>query len=150
MLFGPSPIFNVIFEEIRQVAAYNAERGRWAPCSATTRPDSATAIPESISEGDFEEASEFGEPTGLRVQSRYLVRSYMFRDYDRATRFTWKFLRDSIVEQIRSATEPYLNADWRLFNRQFLNQLFSNMAETNNLGHTCFSLWSGDSEVPPP
>jgi hypothetical protein len=142
---------NVIFEEIRQVlAAYNAERGALGQLLGYYTTDAATALPESISEGDFEEASEYGEPTGLRVPSEYILRGYQFKDYDRATRFTWKFLRDSTVEQIRSATDHILNADSRLVNRLILNRLFSNVAATNNFGHAVFSLWNSDTEVPPP
>lgn len=49
----------------------------------------------------FEEATEFGVPTALREPADYLRLGYNFRDYDKATRFTWKALRAMTSEQVR-------------------------------------------------
>ncbi len=72
-------------------------------------------------------------------------------DYDKAGRFTWKFLRDSTAEQIRAVGNYALAMDNKLVNGLIVNRLFSPAPQTNEFGHTCYSLWNGsDGLVPPP
>jgi hypothetical protein len=71
-------------------------------------------------------------------------------DYDKAGRFTWKFLRDSTAEQIRAVTNYAVAADNKLVNGLIVNRLFNPAAQENEFGHTCYPLWSNDGMVPPP
>jgi hypothetical protein len=61
--------------------------------------DIAEAIPQTLAKFAFEEASEFGVPKAGQAGDSLLI-GYDFRDYDRASRFTWKFLRDATARQI--------------------------------------------------
>ena len=87
--------------------------------------NTADAIPQSISDESFELASEYGEPQGLRAPSEYLLLGYKFDDYDKATRYTWKFLRSATAEQIRAITNYAMSADAKLVQGTILERLFT-------------------------
>ncbi|CAM4297928.1 hypothetical protein MB901379_03198 [Mycobacterium basiliense] len=77
---------NAIWEELRTVlATWNKERSAIAQLLSYHTTNTADAVPQSISDESFEPASEFGEPTSLRVPSEYLLLGYTLEDYDRAT-----------------------------------------------------------------
>lgn len=96
---------NVIWAEVAAVIkAWNAERSALASLLAFNTTNTADAIPQSRSVDSFEEASEFGEPEALRPPSDYHLMGYSWKDYDKASRWTWKFLRDSTAEQVRAVT----------------------------------------------
>ncbi|BDB41548.1 hypothetical protein IWGMT90018_19940 [Mycobacterium kiyosense] len=63
---------NVIWAEVAAVIkAWNAERSALTSLMAFNTTDAASAIPQSRSSDSFEEASEFGEPEGIRPPSNY-------------------------------------------------------------------------------
>lgn len=142
---------NAMWQELRTVlSAWNAERSAIAQLLSYGTTNTADAVPQSIVDESFELASEFGEPTSLRVPSEYLLLGYTLDDYDRATRFTWKALRAMTAEQVRSAVDGVLAADNKLVNGLIMRRLFDNTHGVNEWGHTTYGLWSGDSVVPPP
>lgn len=114
----------------------------------TTR--SADAVAQTLSEEEFDLASEFGEPTGIRTPKSYLTVGYPFLDYDKATRFTWRFLRDATQEQVEAVHNLVLNADNKLTTTAILRRLFTPTAGVNSDGRTVYGLYSGDGTVPPP
>lgn len=141
---------NAMWAELRQVlSTWNQERSAIAQLFAHGTTNTADAVPQSILDESFEPASEFGEPTSLRVPSEYLLLGYTLDDFDRATRFTWKALRAMTAEQVRSAVDGVLAADNKLVNGLIMRRLFDNTHHTNEWGHTCYPLWSGDGVVPP-
>jgi hypothetical protein len=141
---------NAIWAELRTVLnTWNAERSAIANLLSFSTTDTAQAVPQSILDESFEEASEFGVPTSLRVPSEYLLLGYDLKDYDRATRFTWKALRQMAAEQVRASVDGVLAADNKLVNGLILKRLFDNTATVNEWGHTVYPLWSNDGVVPP-
>ena len=118
-------------------------------CLATVRPTQPTLCRSRYSDESFEEASEFGVPTSLRVPKEFLLLGYTLNDYDRATRFTWKAFRSMTAEQVRSAVDGVLAADNKLVNGLILRRLFDKTPHTNEWGHTCYGLWSNDGATPP-
>ncbi len=98
---------------------------------------------------DFEEASEFGEPKGLRAPTALLRLGFGFKDFDTATRFTWKFLRDAAADQVRAVVNLALEADNRLVFNAVMGALFNPAARVNPEARTVFSLYNADGTVPP-
>ncbi|MGV0618154.1 hypothetical protein ABQE58_25000 [Mycolicibacterium elephantis] len=142
---------NALWTEVQSVLqAWNAERGAVASLLSRYTINAADAVPQSISDESFEEASEFGEPESLRAPSNAILLGNTLVDYDKAGRFTWKFLRDSTAEQIRAVTNYAVAADNKLVNGLIVNRLFNPTPQTNEFGHTCYPLWSADGMVPPP
>lgn len=141
---------NAIWSQIKAaIDAWNAERSALASLLSYATVNTADAVPQATSDGSFELATEMGEPESLRAPSSHILMGYTFEDYDKATRFTWRFLRDSTQEQILAAANLALAADNRLVNGTILERLFSLAPEANSHGHTCFGLWNGDAIVPP-
>lgn len=141
---------NVIWAEVVAVVkAWNAERSALASLLAFNTTNTADAIPQSRSADSFEEASEFGEPEGMRPPGEYSLMGYTFKDYDKASRWTWKFLRDSTAEQVRAVANYALEADNRLTTGTILQRLFDPTQTENEWGHPVFGLYNGDSQVPP-
>src|SRR5688500_1866312 len=75
-----------------------------------TAPTERVLIP---TQEDFEQATEFGEPRGIRLGAP-TVAGYDFDWYDLALRYTWLFLAESSAEQIRAINATALDADQRL------------------------------------
>jgi len=105
-----------------------------------------------VGEASFEEASEFGEPEGERLQLGYFQLGFDFKDYDRATRFTWKALRDMDARQVRAVNNAMLQADERLVFRKVMEAIFDNRTretDIRNNPYPVYPLYNGDDTVPP-
>ncbi|BBY37844.1 hypothetical protein MMAN_19780 [Mycobacterium mantenii] len=90
-------------------------------------------------------------PVSIRAPGNAILLGNTLEDYDKAGRFSWKFLRDSTAEQVRAVTNYALAADSKLCNGLIMNRLFDPEADSNEFGHTCYGLWNGtDSLIPPP
>lgn len=109
----------------------------------------ADSIPKGFNRNTFERASEFGEPEALRPGSYELV-GYDFEDYDRATRFTWKALRDMDARQVRASHNEALNEDSRLVTSTILRRLFDPVATTNESATPVYGLYNADGMEPAP
>ncbi|MFP1155105.1 hypothetical protein ACK280_23930 [Mycobacterium sherrisii] len=141
---------NVIWAEVAAVVkAWNAERSALTSLLAFNTTNTADAIPQSRSVDSFEEASEYGEPESMRPPSNYHLMGYTFKDWDKASRWTWKFLRDSTAEQVRAVANYALEADNRLTTGTILQRLFDPAQGENEWSHPVYGLYNGDSMVPP-
>lgn len=110
---------------------------------------SADLVAQTTEDEPFELASEFGEPTGLRPAPALLKVGYPFHDFDKATRFTWRFLRDATAEQIETIHRNMLASDNRLTTTSILARLMSPTATENSDGVPVYGLYNGDTSVPP-
>jgi hypothetical protein len=140
----------VIWDEINSVLGiYNSHRSALASLLSfhTDRPGDAVA--QAIGAEKFEEATEFGIPRGIG-RPDYIKIGYSFKDFDIASRFTWKALRSMTSEQVTGQVTRIIEADNRLVCGSILNRLFNNVPWVNDYGHTVYPLWSGDGMVPPP
>lgn len=109
-------------------------------------------IPQ-VGEATFELASEFGEPEGERLKIGYFNLGFDFRDYDRATRFTWKALRDMDARQVRAVNDALLQADRRLIFKQVMCAIFDNRERQTDIRgnpYKVYPLYNGDDVEPPP
>jgi|SRR5271166_1635651 len=143
---------NVIFDETKALlTAWNASKRALVDCLSYWHTSTGECVPQvPFSDTSFEEATEFGEPQGLRPPKELALLGFNFKDFDLATRLTWMFLRDADARQVRAQTDQALNADERLVTGSILNRLFNPTPETNSFGHTCYGLWNNDGMVPPP
>jgi hypothetical protein len=109
------------------------------------------AVPQNVAVPSFEEATEFGVPKSANVPGDSLLLGYQFKDLDLAGRFTWKFLRDADIRQVRSVMDGILSADNKLTTGTILRRLFDPTEKRNEFGHRVFGLWNGtDGLAPPP
>jgi hypothetical protein len=101
---------------------------------------------------DFEEASEFGEPKGIRPGVPFIA-GYDFTWYDLAIRYTWRFLAEASSDQIRALNASALEADLRLVWTRVMRTIFNSTnssATVNDQNVNVYRLWNADGNVPPP
>lgn len=114
----------------------------------TSKGESVLQTPSGTA--DFEEASEYGVPQGIRAEQALLPMGYTFKWYDLATRYTWKYLADATASQVSSLHNAALEADNRLVFKKVMQRLFSNTNIANEDGTPVYSLWNGtDGQTPP-
>lgn len=100
---------------------------------------------------DFEEATEFGEPKGVRLGKPFVM-GYDFKWYDIAIRYTWMFLAESTQDQIRAINNTALEGDSNLLFTRVMRTLFNPTNSTaiiNEQNVNVYKLYNGDGTVPP-
>lgn len=142
---------NSIWNQAAQaLSSWNRERSALASLISYPTVAVGDAIPQALGGANFEKASEFGEPQGLRGQPDALILGYNFEDYDLASRTTWKFLRAARSEQVLAAMNDALEADNRLVTGTLLRRLFDPTEGLNEQMHRVFGLWNGTDGMAPP
>lgn len=101
---------------------------------------------------DFEEASEYGEPVGSRIQPSYFQMGYTFKWYDLAARYTWQYLADATQAMVDSVANASVEAYYRLLMNSVLKTAFNatNLVATirgNN--YNVYKFYNADGTVPP-
>ena len=143
---------NEVWNEFQAaLQAWNAGRSRLV--SALTFNVSAPIedVPQ-LAMDDFEEASEFGEPKGIRGGGFFSL-GYDFKWYDIAARFTWKFLAEATAAQVEAVGNQVLEADNRLVFNKVLKSVFNNVNRTADIRNTAvnvYPFYNNDGTAPPP
>jgi hypothetical protein len=135
------------------LASYNQQRDRLM--AVLTFP--VTVIIEDVFQGgdvvDFERASEYGEPRGIRAAlPTYFSLGYSFYWWDLAVRYTWMFLAEATTEQVDSLNNAAMEGDNRLQFTEVMKQIFNNVTRTATIrgqNYNVYPLYNGDSTVPP-
>ncbi|WP_299052146.1 hypothetical protein [uncultured Nocardioides sp.] len=129
----------------------NAQRGALLDLltfRTTNKADLVLQAPGGTAE--FEDASEYGVPSGSRAEAATVELGYPFVWKDFATRFTWQFLADASVEQVTALHNGAIAADYRLMTRTVLEALFSNTNRTHaSTDSPIRALWNGDGSAIP-
>lgn len=142
---------NEVWREIQQgLNAWNA--GRQVIISALTFPVSnpIEEVPQ-LGFADFEEASEYGEPIGIRG-GNFFSMGYDFKWYDIGVRFTWKFLAEATSDQVTALANQVFEADNRNVFNKVLKAIFNNVNRTANIrgqNYNVFPFYNADTTVPP-
>lgn len=144
---------NELWDEYQTtVALANAERTRMIQLLTFPVTQNIERVAQ-VSGADFEKASEYGEPVGIRPATSYFRMGYDLEFYDLAARFTWKFLADAPRNQVDAINSMALEADNRLVYNGVMNALFRN---TNRLADidgqqdvNVYALYNADGTVPP-
>lgn len=101
---------------------------------------------------DFEEASEYGEPVGSRIQPSYFTMGYTFKWYDLAARYTWQYLADATQSMVDSVANASVEAYYRLLLTQVLRTVFNSSNLTASIrgnAYNVFKFYNADGTVPP-
>lgn len=133
------------------VAIQNAERQRIIDLLTfpVTQPIEDVA---QFGTEDFEEASEYGVPKGIRPDITTLALGYTFKWYDVAARFTWQFLADATAQRVEAVHQQVLDADNRLIFKEVMRTLFRNTNRTATIkgqNYNVYTFWNADGTVPP-
>lgn len=144
---------NALWDEYQTtLGLQNAARTRLVQFLSFPVTQMVETVPQ-ITGASFEEATEFGEPRGMRPSVGYFTLGYDFKWYDLAARYTWKFLADAPRNQIDAIHQMALEADNRLVFSKVMAALFN---KDNRLGNingqpvNVYALYNGDGTVPPP
>lgn len=144
---------NAIWDEFQAtIAIQNANRQRLVDLLTFPVTTVIEDVPQFGTE-DFEEASEYGVPVGIRPTSTVLSLGYTFKWYDIANRFTWQFLADATAQRIEAVHQQVLDADNRLIFKEVMRSLFRNTNRTANIkgqNYNVYTFWNADGTVPPP
>lgn len=143
---------NDIWTEFQStVAIQNEERQRLVDLLTFPVSSMIEDVPQFGSE-DFEEASEYGVPVGIRPTENVLSLGYTFKWYDLATRFTWQFLSEATSQRIEAVHQGVLEADNRLVFKEVMRTLFRSTNRTTDIkgqNYNVYTFWNADGTVPP-
>lgn len=143
---------NALWAEFQAVLAIYNEKRKALIALITYQVTQLIETVPQVGEATFEMASEFGEPRSTRPLLSYFQLAYDFHDYDLATRFTWKFLRDADARQVQAIHDQALGADTRLIFKKVMEALWNKAnrdADINKQNYTVFALYNGDGAIPP-
>jgi len=110
------------------------------------------SVPQPGQTVDFELASEFGEPKGVRTSVSYFKLGYSFDWYDIGTRYTWKFLAEATAAEVQGINNVVLEADNRLMFTEVMKTLFRNtnrLASIQGQDVNVYAFYNNDGTVPP-
>lgn len=102
-------------------------------------------------EQEFEEASEYGVPKGIRLGPSFRM-GYDWKFWDLAVRYTWMFLAEADQAQLRALHNTALEADNRLMFTRIMRAVFNNVTRTADIDGesvNVYPFYNGDSMVPP-
>ncbi|MCA1800478.1 MAG: hypothetical protein LC687_05005 [Actinobacteria bacterium] len=145
---------NVFWNEVQDtIRIRNAQRNSIIDRLATRVTGAITSV-NVPSEVNFEEASEYGQPVGIRGTFARMWRGYDFKFYDLAIRYTWMFLAEADRQQLEMNHNLALDADNKLLFNKVMRTLFNPLNVTGvgdkNEPTTVYKFYNGDGEVPPP
>lgn len=146
---------NEFWDEAQAVVALkNRQRNSIIDQLTFRTTEMAERVTVPASGEDFEVATEYGLPKGVRVSpGNTFWRGYDFNFYDLAVRFTWMYIAEADIRDLRSQVNEALNADNRLMFNRVMRTLFNPINGTGitdqNLPVTVYKFYNGDGEVPP-
>jgi hypothetical protein len=142
---------NSIWDDFQQaLAQWNAGRSQMVAALSFGVTNPVEDVPQA-SMIDFEVATEFGEPVGIRGADFFSL-GYDFEWYDVAARFTWKYLAEATAGQVESVGNMVLEADNRLLFTRVLRSIFNNVNSTTTIrgqNFNVYRLYNNDGTVPP-
>lgn len=146
---------NTLWTEYQQVLAqYNSQRQSLIDFLTYNVTEPIVSVPVIGGSSDFEEASEFGVPKGIRPGVSYYDMGMPFKWYDLAARFTWQFLADATTQQVDAVQSAAVEADNRLMFGKVMNRVFNNTTQAATIegnAYTVYPFYNGtDGRTPPP
>lgn len=130
---------------------WNAERDTLLNYLTFDVTEPVESVMQPAAGEDFEEASEFGEPKGIRLGQPFSM-GYGFKWWDIAARFTWMFLAEADSAQVESVNAAVLEAGNRLYFNRVMRQIFNSANTTATIlgsAYNVYALYNNDGTVPP-
>jgi hypothetical protein len=146
------PINDLWGEFLQTILAWNEDRDALMALLSFSVSQLTERVFYPTTDADFEEASEFGVPKGIRISGKPFIMGYGFKWYDLAIRYTWLFLSETPADQIRGLNNSALEADNRLVFSRVFRRLFNPTNEVANIEDqdvNVYPLYNGDGTVPP-
>ena len=109
-----------------------------------TRPTDKVGV---YSRAKFEQATEFGRPSKIRIA--YQTRGFPLDHFDLGFGFTVEFLDDADSRQITQMASQAEGAFWDLQYVTALEAIFDNVNATDKDGVSVSRLYNADNEIPP-
>lgn len=131
---------------------FNADRNRLIQMLTFDVSNPVEKVMQPSTSEDFEEASEFGEPKGIRLGVPFYM-GYPFKWWDIGLRYTWMYLAEADRAQITAAHASVLEAGNRLYFHQVMRRLFNPTNTTATIDgqpYNVYALYNADGTVPPP
>ena len=145
---------NQLWTDYQQMLAeYNSQRQTMVDFLVTPVTNPTEIIAQPGQGGEFEEASEYGVPKGIRASVDHYTMGFPFKWYDLAARFTWQFLADATTQQVDAIQAAAIEADSRLVFNSVMRRLFNNQnsyASINGQAYNVYAFYNGDGTTPPP
>lgn len=118
----------------------------------TYKTDGAIDVVGVPAIGDFEPASEYGQPVGIKGGAKF-NRGYDFQFYDLAVRYTWMFIAEADRPQLENLNNQALEADDRLLFNKVFKTIFNSTNQVgtadSNIPVNVYKFYNADGEVPP-
>ncbi|WP_418062427.1 hypothetical protein [Pimelobacter simplex] len=141
---------NEVWAEFQQTIAIRNQRRSALADLFTFRTTLATElVPQALTGDDFDEASEYGVPTGIRPTADMAKVGYPHKWYDKATKFTWQFLSRASSAQVASVHSAALEADNKLIFDKVMRRVFNPTTWQNEDGTSVYGFWNGVDGQPP-
>lgn len=141
---------NTVWDELAATLdIFNEQRSAIASLLSYPTTRQVDAVQQSVGGATLELASEFGVPTGVRGPEVATV-GYDFKDYDIASRFSWKFLRDADARQVDAVHNDVLEGVNNHTTTAILRRLFTPTPSVSPEGNAVHGLWNGDGSFIPP
>lgn len=147
---------NDFWDEVQAVVALkNRQRNTLVDALTFRTTEIAEKVTVPSGGEDFERATEFGLPKGVRAApGNTFWRGYTFDFFDIAVRYTWMYIAEAGIKELRQTTNEALAGDNRLMFSRVMRCLFNPINESGltdeNLPVTVYKFYNGDGEVPPP
>jgi hypothetical protein len=144
---------NTIWQDFMDLlSVYNAERETLIDFLTFSVGEPVESVAMPGSGVDFEEASEYGEPVGARIQPTYWNLAYGFKWYDLAARYTWQYLADATSQMVDSVANAAVEAHTRLRLNKVLRTIFNPTNEASTINgnpFTVYRFYNNDGTTPP-
>lgn len=136
----------------RSIAINNEARSKIVQLLTFPVTNLIERVPQ-VSSARFEQASEYGEPRGIRPKTSYFNLGYDFEWYDLAARYTWKFLAQAPASQVEAIHAMALEADNVLIFEKVMSALYNGNenreADIEDQIVPVYGLYNADGTVPP-
>lgn len=147
---------NELWNEFQAVnEEYNRQRQAVVDFLTYSVANPVEEVPILGSQGNFEEASEFGVPRAHRPELDSFSMGFGFKWWDLANRFTWQFLSEATAQQVQAIENLALEADSRLVFTKVMRQLFRNVTDSATIRGNPYSVYgfynggTAPDETPP-
>jgi hypothetical protein len=142
---------NAVWTEFHDLLALEAaEQANLTDILTFTTENAFEVIPQNIAIGTMDVASELGVPRAAGMPGDTLPVGFRLGWYDKRTSYSWKFLLDADIRQVRSVMDGVVAADRKLRTNLVLDRLFNPAERRNDEGNRVFGLYNGADGITPP